>query len=103
LYFFSFFLFQSQKLTLSSFFDSWLQHLSFFNYGYEALIVNELKDITLRDKSIADIQIPGPIILARFGFNGQAFWADVTRLLCFVLVTLTTSFLFLKYLVKERR
>ncbi|KAI9250829.1 P-loop containing nucleoside triphosphate hydrolase protein [Helicostylum pulchrum] len=82
---------------------SWLQHLSFFNYGYEALIVNELKDITLRDKSIADIQIPGPIILARFGFNGQAFWSDVIRLVCFVLVTLTTSFLFLKYLVKERR
>ncbi|GAA5809512.1 hypothetical protein MFLAVUS_002921 [Mucor flavus] len=64
---------------------SWLQHLSFFNYGYEALIVNELKDITLRDKSIADIQIPGPIILARFGFNGQAFWSDVIRLVCFVL------------------
>ncbi|KAI7893449.1 P-loop containing nucleoside triphosphate hydrolase protein [Mucor mucedo] len=82
---------------------SWLQYLSFFNYGYEALIVNELKDITLRDKSIADIQIPGPIILARFGFNGQAFWSDVIRLICFVLVTLTTSFLFLKYLVKERR
>lgn len=82
---------------------SWLQHLSFFNYGYEALIVNELKDITLRDKSIADIQIPGPIILARFGFNGQAFWADVCRLLVFVIVTMSTSFLFLKYLVKERR
>ncbi|KAI8064852.1 P-loop containing nucleoside triphosphate hydrolase protein [Gilbertella persicaria] len=82
---------------------SWLQHLSFFNYGFEALIVNELKDITLRDKSIADIQIPGPIILARFGFNGQAFWADVIRLIWFVLATLTMSFVFLKYLVKEKR
>ncbi|KAG1081059.1 hypothetical protein G6F42_023095 [Rhizopus arrhizus] len=82
---------------------SWLQHLSFFNYGYEALIVNELKDITLRDKSIADIQIPGPIILARFGFNGQAFWSDVSKLIVFVIATLLTSFLFLKYLVKERR
>ncbi|KAG2200876.1 hypothetical protein INT46_006438 [Mucor plumbeus] len=81
----------------------WLQHLSFFNYGYEALIVNELKDITLRDKSIADIQIPGPIILARFGFNGQAFWSDVSKLIAFVFITLITSFLFLKYLVKERR
>ncbi|KAI9478275.1 MAG: P-loop containing nucleoside triphosphate hydrolase protein [Benjaminiella poitrasii] len=82
---------------------SWLQHLSFFNYGYEALIVNELKDITLRDKSIADIQIPGPIILARFGFNGQAFWTDVHRLVWFILFTLTLSFLFLKHFVKERR
>ncbi|EIE82698.1 hypothetical protein RO3G_07403 [Rhizopus delemar RA 99-880] len=82
---------------------SWLQHLSFFNYGYEALIVNELKDITLRDKSIADIQIPGPIILARFGFNGQAFWSDVTRLMIFVCFTLSCSFIFLKYLVKEKR
>lgn len=85
------------------FWFSWLQHLSFFNYGYEALIVNELKDITLRDKSIADIQIPGPIILARFGFNGQAFWSDVSKLIVFVIATLLTSFLFLKYLVKERR
>jgi hypothetical protein len=96
------------KLTLFFFFffffsNSWLQHLSFFNYGYEALIVNELKDITLRDKSITDIQIPGSIILARFGFNGQAFWADVMRLVFFVFATLLTSFLFLKYLVKERR
>ncbi|KAI8990981.1 hypothetical protein BDF20DRAFT_811457 [Mycotypha africana] len=82
---------------------SWLQYLSFFNYGYEALIVNELKDITLRDRSIADIQIPGPIILARFGFNGQAFWPDVARLVCFILVSFITSFLFLKYFVKEKR
>ncbi|KAI8335799.1 hypothetical protein BC941DRAFT_429414 [Chlamydoabsidia padenii] len=82
---------------------SWLQYLSFFNYGYEALIVNELKDITLRDKTIADIQIPGPIILARFGFNGQAFWRDVGRLCAFVTVTMVASFLFLKYLVKEKR
>ncbi|KAI8098616.1 uncharacterized protein BX664DRAFT_271326 [Halteromyces radiatus] len=84
-------------------FLSWLQYLSFFNYGYEALIVNELKDITLRDKTIADIQIPGPIILARFGFNGQAFWRDVARLVLFVLVTMTSAFCFLKYMVKEKR
>ncbi|KAI8369430.1 uncharacterized protein BYT42DRAFT_110213 [Radiomyces spectabilis] len=84
-------------------FLSWLQYLSFFNYGYEALIVNELKDITLRDKSIADIQIPGPIILARFGFNGQAFWRDVIRLCIFIGITMTVAFAFLKYLVKERR
>jgi hypothetical protein len=59
--------------------------------------------LTLRDKSIADIQIPGPIILARFGFNGQAFWRDVGWLSLFVVVTLTTSFIFLKYFVKEKR
>ncbi|KAI8060331.1 hypothetical protein BC940DRAFT_350622 [Gongronella butleri] len=82
---------------------SWLQYLSFFNYGYEALIVNELKGLTLRDKTIADIQIPGSLILSRFGFNGQAFWADIVRLGLFCTVTLTTAYLFLKYLVKERR
>ncbi|KAI8880915.1 hypothetical protein K501DRAFT_286647 [Backusella circina FSU 941] len=90
-------------ILFSMLFGGWLQYLSFFNYGYEALIVNELKDLTLRDKSIADIQIPGPIILARFGFNGQAFWRDVGWLSVFVVVTLTTSFVFLKYLVKEKR
>ncbi|KAI9311577.1 hypothetical protein BX666DRAFT_1996467 [Dichotomocladium elegans] len=84
-------------------FLNWLKYLSFFNYGYEALIVNELKDITLRDKSIADIQIPGPIILARFGFNGQAFWIDVVRLCLFICITFIVAFVFLKYFVKERR
>ncbi|ORX58024.1 hypothetical protein DM01DRAFT_351938 [Hesseltinella vesiculosa] len=82
---------------------SWLQYLSFFNYGYEALIVNELKDLTLRDKTIADIQIPGSIILSRFGFNGQAFWTDIGRLGLFATLTLSVSFVFLKFLVKETR
>ncbi|KAI8996798.1 hypothetical protein BDB01DRAFT_768528 [Pilobolus umbonatus] len=82
---------------------SWLQHFSFFNYGFEALIVNELKDITLKDKSIADIQIPGPIILARFGFNGQAFWNDVMKLIVYNIITLCMAFVFLKYIVKEKR
>ncbi|KAG2181138.1 hypothetical protein INT43_008720 [Umbelopsis isabellina] len=82
---------------------SWLQHFSFFNYGYEALIVNELKDITLVDKSIADIQIPGPIILSRFGFDGQAFWKDVMYLVIYLAVTMTAAFAFLKFLVKEQR
>jgi hypothetical protein len=84
-------------------FFSWLQHFSFFNYGYEALIVNELKDITLVDKSIADIQIPGPIILSRFGFDGQAFWKDVIYLIIYLAVTMTAAFAFLKFLVKEQR
>ncbi|KAJ2956478.1 hypothetical protein NQZ79_g7657 [Umbelopsis isabellina] len=78
-------------------------HFSFFNYGYEALIVNELKDITLVDKSIADIQIPGPIILSRFGFDGQAFWKDVMYLVIYLAVTMTAAFAFLKFLVKEQR
>jgi hypothetical protein len=65
--------------------------------------VNELKDITLVDKSIADIQIPGPIILSRFGFDGQAFWKDVIYLIIYLAVTMTAAFAFLKFLVKEQR
>lgn len=82
---------------------SWLKYLSFFNYGYEALIVNELKDLTLRDDSIADIKIPGSIILTRFGFDNQAFWIDIVRLSLFVTVTLTIAFLLLKFFVIEQR
>ncbi|RUS17489.1 hypothetical protein BC937DRAFT_89917 [Endogone sp. FLAS-F59071] len=81
----------------------WIQYLSFFNYGYEALIVNELKDMTLRDDSIVDIQIPGSVILSRFGFNGQAFWQDVRALGIMFVGTMVLAFTFLKVLVRERR
>ncbi|KAJ8656456.1 hypothetical protein O0I10_007779 [Lichtheimia ornata] len=84
-------------------FLSWLKYLSFFNYGYEALIVNELKDLTLRDDTIADIKIPGSIILTRFGFDSQAFWIDIVRLSLFVTITLTIAFLLLKFFVIEQR
>lgn len=65
--------------------------------------MNELKDLTLRDDTIADIKIPGSIILTRFGFDSQAFWIDIVRLSLFVTITLTIAFLLLKFFVIEQR
>ncbi|KAK0550556.1 FAD-dependent urate hydroxylase [Tilletia horrida] len=53
----------------------WLQHLSFFHAAYEALIVNELRTLTLREhKYGVDIEVPAASIISTFGFNAQAFW-----------------------------
>ncbi|KAE8212109.1 hypothetical protein CF327_g4215 [Tilletia walkeri] len=53
----------------------WLQHLSFFHAAYEALIVNELRTLTLREhKYGVDIEVPAASIISTFGFNAQAYW-----------------------------
>ncbi|KAK0538875.1 FAD-dependent urate hydroxylase [Tilletia horrida] len=47
----------------------WLQHLSFFHAAYEALIVNELRTLTLREhKYGVDIEVPAASIISTFGF-----------------------------------
>ncbi|KAL4891743.1 hypothetical protein BDV59DRAFT_181660 [Aspergillus ambiguus] len=59
----------------------WLQTLSIFHYGFEALIVNEVTYLTLIDHKYGlDIEVPGASILSAFGFNTQALWTDVIGL-----------------------
>ncbi|EYE99659.1 putative ATP-dependent permease ADP1 [Aspergillus ruber CBS 135680] len=59
----------------------WLQTLSIFHYGFEALIVNEVTFLTLVDHKYGlDIEVPGASILSAFGFNTQALWMDVIGL-----------------------
>jgi hypothetical protein len=35
----------------------WAQYLSFFNYAFEALLVNEMRELQLRDKDILDLKV----------------------------------------------
>ncbi|KAL9054386.1 MAG: hypothetical protein Q9162_004188 [Coniocarpon cinnabarinum] len=56
----------------------WLQNLSIFHYGFEGLIVNEVKELRLVDKKYSlDIEVPGAVILSTFGFDTQALVRDV--------------------------
>jgi ABC-2 type transporter len=59
----------------------WLQDLSIFHYAFEALIVNEVRYLTLVDHKFGlDIEVPGASILSAFGFDNQGYWRDVIGL-----------------------
>lgn len=53
---------------------SWLKYLSTFFYAYEALIVNELKNVRLRDSSIIDIEVPWFFDLDSRNTYFEAIW-----------------------------
>ena len=83
----------------------WLQHLSFFHAAYEALIINELRNLSLKEHKYGiDIEVPAASIISSFGFNSQAFWWPdiVTLVLLFVGFT-ALSLLWLVAFVKERK
>ncbi|CAG8724101.1 14882_t:CDS:2, partial [Acaulospora morrowiae] len=57
---------------------AWLKNLSFFNYAFEAMIVNEVVYLQLTEEKYGlQIDVPGATILSTFGFNASAYWSDV--------------------------
>lgn len=83
----------------------WLQHLSFFHAALEALVVNELRGLSLRERKYGvDIEIPAATIISSFGFDAQAFWIpDVLTLMLHTLAFSALALAFLTWLVRERR
>lgn len=84
----------------------WLQTLSIFHYGFEALIVNEVTFLTLIDhneKIGLDITVPGAAILSAFGFRTQALWQDVVSLAVFSGVFIVLAYGAMHVLLVERR
>lgn len=82
----------------------WLQWISLFHYAYEALAINEVKDLILKEKKYGlSIEVPGAVILSTFGFNVSAFWNDVSYLLGWSLVFLALGYVFLHFFTVERR
>ncbi|KAI9224515.1 hypothetical protein BC828DRAFT_373293 [Blastocladiella britannica] len=82
----------------------WMKHASFFNYALEALVVNELKDLRLSEQKYGlQIEVPAAVILSTFGFNAQAYWADVWKLFGMAGGFLFTGYVVLVLVVKERR
>ncbi|KAJ8295972.1 ABC transporter G family member [Rhodotorula toruloides] len=86
-------------------FLQWLETFSFFHAAFEALLVNEVRYLQLKDHRYGvDIEVPAATILSMFGFQAQAFWfPDVTLLLCYFGGFTILSYLSLVLFVRERR
>lgn len=82
----------------------WLPWLSWFNFAFEALVVNELVNVVLRDTTAAiPLDIPGRLILRQFGFDSEAFFADVFQLFVIFACLLGAAYAGLVLLVREKR
>ncbi|GFF22437.1 probable ATP-dependent permease [Aspergillus udagawae] len=82
----------------------WLQTLSIFHYGFEALIVNEVTFLTLIDHKYGlDIEVPGASILSAFGFDTLAFWPDVIGLAIISGAFLVIAYGAMHFLLVEKR
>jgi len=83
----------------------WLETGSFFHAAFEALLVNEVRYLQLKDHRYGiDIEVPAAAILSTFGFKAQAFWwPDVALLVALFAGFTAASFGALVLLVKERR
>ncbi|CAG8443584.1 9688_t:CDS:10 [Ambispora gerdemannii] len=83
---------------------AWLKHFSFFNYAFEALIVNEVVYLQLTEQKFGlSIDVPGATILTTFGFDASAYWTDVLKLSTLFVSALVLSFICLQFFVKEKR
>lgn len=81
-----------------------LRYFSVFHYGYEALIVNEVNSLVLRETKYGlKIEVPGATILSTFGFKVAAFWADIWLLVGFIAAFLALGYLCLWWFVVEKR
>ena len=82
----------------------WLQSLSIFHYGFEGLIVNEVKYLTLIDHKYGlDIEVPGASILSAFGFDVLALWTDVIGLAIFSAAFIVIAYAAMHLLLVEKR
>lgn len=82
----------------------YLQYLSMFHYGYEALAVNEVKTLTLREKKYGlSIEIPGATILSTFGFNIANLKPDMVYLSLWFTAFVLIGYAALHYYVIEKR
>lgn len=82
----------------------WLQSISIFHYAYEALIVNEVRYLTLTERKFGlSIEVPGATILSTFGFDSGAFGKDVTGLLVIFGLFLCAGYVAMHVLLVERR
>ncbi|KAI0267848.1 hypothetical protein BC834DRAFT_1040570 [Gloeopeniophorella convolvens] len=83
----------------------WLHTVSFFHAAFEALAVNELRFLQLKeDKYGVELDVPAATILSTFGLRAQSFWWPNISLLGIFFVTFTAaSFIVLHFFVRERR
>ncbi|KAH0537503.1 hypothetical protein FGG08_005721 [Glutinoglossum americanum] len=82
----------------------WLQNLSIFHYAFEALLVNEVKLLSLVDHKYGlDIEVPGASILSSFGFVNTALWEDVISLAIFGGTFIILAYVAMHLILVEKR
>ncbi|MCJ1233284.1 hypothetical protein MMC14_001239 [Varicellaria rhodocarpa] len=82
----------------------WIQMLSIFHYGFEALMVNEVRLLSLVEQKYGlDIEVPGASILSAFGFDVLALWTDVLGLAIFCAVLLVVAYGAMHLFLVEKR
>lgn len=78
--------------------------MSIFHYGFEGLIVNEVKYLSLTDHKYGiDIEVPGSAILSSFGFDVQALWSDAAGLAVFGAIFMVLAYTAMHVLLVEQR
>ncbi|KAF9195022.1 hypothetical protein BGZ51_005986 [Haplosporangium sp. Z 767] len=84
---------------------TWVQYLSMFKYGFEALAVNEVATSTLIDniQGVA-FKVPGSLILQKlFGFDLGGYWRNMVILVAFVILFIAMFWLLVTWRLKERK
>ncbi|KAK7682498.1 hypothetical protein QCA50_014298 [Cerrena zonata] len=83
----------------------WLHTVSFFHAAFEALAVNELRYLQLRQNKFGvELDVPAATILSLFGLRAGSFWWPNIALLGIFFGSFTVlSYLILHFYVKEKR
>ncbi|KAF9272644.1 hypothetical protein BGZ68_002239 [Mortierella alpina] len=84
---------------------TWIQYLSMFKYGFEALAVNEVATTTLSDniQGVA-FNVPGSLILQKlFGFDLGGYWRNVIIMVGFIILFIATFWSLVSLRLKERK
>ncbi|KAF9507174.1 hypothetical protein BS47DRAFT_1373972 [Hydnum rufescens UP504] len=83
----------------------WVHNISFYHAAFEALAVNELRYLQLKEtKYGVELDVPAATILSMFGLRAQAFWfPDIALLGILFVLTLAASYIVLHFFVREKR
>lgn len=84
---------------------TWIQYLSMFKYGFEALAVNEIATSKLIDniQGVA-FNVPGSLILQKlFGFDLTGYWRSMIILVGLNVLMIIVFWWFVSYRLKERK
>ncbi|KAG0279947.1 hypothetical protein BGZ97_009483, partial [Linnemannia gamsii] len=83
---------------------TWIQYLSMFKYGFEALAVNEVAKTQLIDniQGVA-FNVPGSLILQKlFGFDLTGFWKNMIFLIGYNVLFIVVFWAIVNFRLKER-
>ncbi|KAF9898012.1 hypothetical protein BX616_004610 [Lobosporangium transversale] len=84
---------------------TWIQYLSMFKFGFEALAVNEVATTKLVDniQGVA-FNVPGSLILQKlFGFDLGGYWRNMIILIGFIILFIAIFWMLVTLKLKERK